>query len=1016
MTSLIDISAKQLWKQYIHGDREAKSNVLKLVNANGLSKSNSRIMTRFPKSGRTLKIIRDSLINYVKKNKTVKKNNKPDKMDLSSNKNPIQMKPSSEENLPLDETPKSDIWHISDIDTEAVNILEKSYSKGYIQKVEKLFAETILSTSRDIRTYNRLLNNLYDLLLTDCILSLELGMSPLLQSGGTNEILNNELAFDSTDTQHDFKPGRNKVYPNDIEGAGVKKTPGLSVYDKLNTVIKRVPTYGNEYITSSPIAFEEDIRVDYLLGELVGPLEDIYYYFTDINANPPSWSKERQNFFGIKGDNVKVNSINSLASDVRERLYDGWVLDACVSGRVSSNLGTRKKTLANIWDPVKGTFNTTDLLEWTDVNHFTMMIQSEYSPYKIYDCKINSSVGDASSWPSLYDTVYGSLLNNEFENILTMHLRLAVNNDGKCGVAIFITINGEQPNVFIITSGFPVEKLAQGLRYIDDKYKTKKYTQPIDDNLKSIIDYVDTSLLSSFPDQNQRSAIIQKMLYRFKSSGDHGTSDTVKILNSIGLNYIFLSGDNLAYTYAISSIGTGLPTPTIATYYKVSNKTAEEDEEEEEDEDAMVTNDGEIDGNHFIVAYFPAGDDLKKNYIKLFENLNALYGLAKVLQPDFEPASIEPASIEILYTSLESQNNDLLIYIRQQQSLIFDPEMIASYFKNQVIAQVSYNINNFPFWISFGKLSSVDELMRNLPLELSKIKAIASQLNGFVNKLFFMHKYSDIVRLNMEMIKADRDAFEPIVNLEQTSSSGRAKRSITTRLTGAYTAVKNSLMKNIVSLRGQKPELTPAALKQALSDSFVTERKTEYDRVLGIKKTLSTNSKSLFKRLKEKLGFSEPFVNAMKNEILTINNPLIKQLKDDIATNAGGDDFAITLATLFETDLNNKISATSLEISESPTSVPSLDDLNNSLDKRSNVRTVVSDNLILTKPINVEKKKIITKIKNTASRAVSSISSIFGTRKGGVKSIRRIESRKNKRNAKKLNRLRKTRKNTKRSK
>jgi hypothetical protein len=70
----------------------------------------------------------------------------------------------------------------------------------------------------------------------------------------------------------------------------------------------------------------------------------------------------------------------------------------------------------------------------------------------------------------------------------------------------------------------------------------------------------------------------------------------------------------------------------------------------------------------------------------------------------------------------------------------------------------------------------------------------------------------------------------------------------------------------------------------------------------------------------------------------------------------------------------------------------------------------------LTKPINAEKKKIITKIKNTASIAASSIRRILGITRGGVKSIRRLESRKNKRHAKKLNRFRKTRKNTKRSK
>jgi hypothetical protein len=404
-------------------------------------------------------------------------------------------------NVPLDDTPKSDRWYITKIEPEPTpNILEQRFTDGYIRKTEKLFAETILFTTRDILTYNSFVRKLYQLFYANYICTLyELlyphvetqSMSTRSSIGGTNgtSTLNNELAYQSTDTQHDFKPGRNKVYPKSIERQGAKKEPGLEVYNKLNSVIGNTPQYGNDYIMSSPIAFEENIKVDYLIGDLVEPPEDMYYYFTDITETPSTWISKRKQFFGVQSaDNVRVNSINTLVKDVAARNYRGWVLDACMSGRVNRALGERKKTLANIWDPVKGTFQFTDLVDTTEKAVLTISHTDTYQGYDIYDCIINSSN------ESLYDVVYEPLLNKDVSEVLNIKLRLAEGSNGKCGVAIIITIGkdtetiGKNTENFVIKGGFSVQELAHGMRYIDDKYSASPYSN-VNTTLKEIIDY-----------------------------------------------------------------------------------------------------------------------------------------------------------------------------------------------------------------------------------------------------------------------------------------------------------------------------------------------------------------------------------------------------------------------------------------------------------------------------------------------------------------------------------------------
>ena len=1000
---------------------------------------------------------------------------------------------SNNDNKPEINTPKSDLWNITGIDEEQPYILGNAFSHGYIHQVEKLFAETVLSTSRDIRTANRFVNNLYDLVFADMTLSLLDSIDPTAKSGGglkgghiddvANGNLNAELAFQSTDTQHDFKPGRNKVYPRAMQGGAkngiysggasiVNKSNGLLVYNKLNAVIGSVPTYGNDYIMSSPIAFEEDTKTDYLLGELAGGLEDMYYYWTCKDDIPSNWNKKRQAFFGLQGgDTVKVQSINTLVFDVKQRDYSGWVLDACVSGRVSSALGQRKKNLANIWDPVRGTFSANELVENIETTKLSRSPVSATetgtisSSYTIYNCIIQEA-GDFAG-KSLYDVVYDRLLNGISDN-LNIKLRLAVNTQNICHVAIIITVNGTL-RTFVINSGFSVEQLSRGLRYIDDICDGRSDTSNVDITLKSIIDFVYSTLTVS---DDEKCRIIQTMLYRFKSSGDHGTSDMVKILNAIGLNYLFLSGDNLAYVYAMSSVGAvlndvdkGLPTPTVATYYR-SNAKTEDGDDEEEDDDVPVSNADQIDGNHFIVAYFPSGDDLPKKYIKLLENLNALYGLSISIGLAISEIDLSDPIVGVfpaLIGDISEMNKTLYGEIVAGQSTVFDSDSVAIMFNGSVNRTLETITAKYPYLIPFGTLDTKDALYQRLPLELLEATALASALNELVNKLFFMHKYSDIVKLNMEMIEADRAAFSPIVSLVPEQSSGRSKRSITTRLTGAYTAVKKSLLSSIQQIRGkgtQSEQITKEKLQSTLSSTFSTDRKTEYDRVLAIKQTLSANSKSLFTRLSKKLGFSDSFVTVMKDSILRINNPLIQQLEADIRTNAGNDPFAESIIDLFKSELKSKIYSTSLIIessaaaSSSSSSIESIEDISMEpaesittldpidanlnaidtvLDREPSMRTLddiplENNNIILTIPVNKAKKSIISKItgkissvgKKAAKTASSFASSVMGLNQprtkgllGGAKSIKHHNLKKPKRQTKKLPRVRKTRKNTK---
>jgi hypothetical protein len=97
-----------------------------------------------------------------------------------------------------------------------------------------------------------------------------------------NEIVN-ELNIKEGDSQHDFKASndRNNVFPENItKSSKIVTTYNNSlIIDKISKIVSNAKTpresrWLNDYFESSPGVFEEDVKIDYFLGELVGNLDE----------------------------------------------------------------------------------------------------------------------------------------------------------------------------------------------------------------------------------------------------------------------------------------------------------------------------------------------------------------------------------------------------------------------------------------------------------------------------------------------------------------------------------------------------------------------------------------------------------------------------------------------------------------------------------------------------------------------------------------------------------------------
>ena len=295
-----------------------------------------------------------------------------------------------------------------------------------------------------------------------------LSVPPVGQFGGhenerTNANIVMELNRKEGDSQHDFKPSgtRNNVFPAQIVKASklVNVVNGSIVLDKISEIVfnsSGAPSRElNSYFDKDPIHFEEDIKVDYLLGDLAGNLDDVSYYFTE-GTIPTTWIEARRKFF----ETAQINGIEKLFMDVEEFGIEYWLFDACMSSSIKNNMKPERFiTLANLWDPAKAKNPT--LEELTEYKMSQDPASKAFSQF-VPDAQINKNIFDWQNGrgESYYDKIYGPLINQDIMTKtfgIEIKLRIALDKN-VCSVAICLFVADEFKKMVIIRSGFGVNE------------------------------------------------------------------------------------------------------------------------------------------------------------------------------------------------------------------------------------------------------------------------------------------------------------------------------------------------------------------------------------------------------------------------------------------------------------------------------------------------------------------------------------------------------------------------------
>ena len=797
-----------------------------------------------------------------------------------------------------------------------------------------------------------------------------------ISGGHTNENENNKITnslnYEVPDSQHDFKPSsmRNSFFPGIINNRKINTESGLLVYNAIQDVLRNSTDANdlNRYILKSPISFEEDIKVDYLLGELAGNLEDIYYYFSDIGTVPIGWAERRKLFFGFtkigtptdQGEQTLIEpprSIMKLVHDTKEQGYTNWILDACVSGRVSSQLGNRRYSLCNIWDPAKSA--VTELIEDKLCNKdaslydgqsylgeacslrpvsipSTVVVNVDDYPnktdYGIYDW-VNDQTGE-----SYYDMVYDPLLNNDnlakYEIYIKLRIFKGTQTNPKIPntrVAICVYKGSELRNISVIKSGFSVKELSFELFFIERNYKFKSmfnidkvYYLGRNDKLKRLIESIVVLTKESKPDISNEEIYMMlcTLVLRFKSSGDHGTSNTVNLINTrFKLNCMFLSGDNLAYVYAIASninytmtdannatITTIGKTPTGARYYAAKATTGADENDDDNEDDIGGPEEKIITGNHFMVMYLPSGDDDAKYTAKLQRVIECIFQIMSYSQyTPQEVTTITPDTLMLLQERIQMTSGYLISEINKIQ-LDKANEVESTKTTDALFAEASSGLieQNIP---AVTLQSSVVDLFiyiqknpTSIFADLSQKKAFITILIHFCNTITFLSKFAKIQELSYKMIESDIQALTPIMDLspETAATSQRSRRGISTKLSQLSLQIQTNIRNVLTS--SKNANITVENVNKIAKTIDVNAKTTAYDLITNIKSTFIKNSKELTKQM-ELLGFTPEFIKSRLSSGLL--ERLINTIKAEIKKNGG--DIGPALAEEFGNTLSNAL-------------------------------------------------------------------------------------------------------------
>ena len=906
----------------------------------------------------------------------------------------------------------------------SMNVSKTSWDRQ--QQYENMFANTILCSSKYALTLNNILNNRLDeideelLQLAEYARNTESSKSSNytdLKGGHMNPELNKnivgELNYKEPDSQHDFKPSgtRNNVFPSSIKGAKVNTYTSRLVFEKLQSFLMNVninTVLLQSYIEKSPLVFEEDIKVDYLLGDITGEVEDMSYYFSEANDSPPTWITKRKEFFKYTDANGQLlnppHSINKLFMDLDMQQFDFWLYDACMSGKIRQQIIPPEfKTLCNLWDPAKN--------PPIPINELSEKIISDKYPTNSRFEKV-TTFGDYDiyNWinptnkQSYYDLVYDPLLNNDIlgtEYNIFIKLRSAVNRvTNICSVAILLFQNEKLGDTIVIKSGFGVNELSRGLRYIETND-----TEKLNPLLQQVINTIHSFILKN-ANINVKNELY-KLLIRFKSSGDHGSANTTKLIHTIlKKSCIFLSGDNLAYVYSIAN-----ETPTLCKYY--AGKLASENEHEEDDEDEEAA---EADtGQHFIAAYFPCGDNIEKYRMKMNEKISCIGRIFDVAYenpnysniPVSEKMEIETMEIEKIvnaFATMTSLTIELDKYIESLKTFVdvFDPDTISKENANKLASlrsQFDFNLlEKIPLNMEYFYLenkTNVDSYERmRMDLRI---------LNNFTNNLYFIQKYTDIVKLTQIIIEEEVTALNEVAGIDIVEIIPSQQIAQQTRRTSRHTGTRiNSVYKALVNVFSkQKSSPTSSELLRTAETigSQSSETKSLKDNLVTVKSKMAGIKNKIKFYLKNKLGFDDSFIGDMNMKIENVKQPYVEKIINKLST---VEVIGASLKKFFygaylkdsaDTD-SEKIASQSIQSSDSDSSVKEL--------KNRPIGNVVGKK---ERPILSKTKGVV---KSLFKKTKGAVTGLF---RGGIRKTRKTRPKKSIRKDDKKPKFRKTRKN-----
>jgi len=645
--------------------------------------------------------------------------------------------------------------------TETDNSNEYKYANALMVNynlAQLVFAEQKIDVER-LGLFNDI-ENLRD------ILKVENGEMEVV--GGGMQSHEDSLLYLTEDTTHDFHGTRNSSYPEDNPGgeAFVKDT------EKWLTPIKGATWYDDPFIFYNYYgpAFEEKIKIEFFTNSMNPPhknydhiLKTKFYCNVDkLNINNAKISDSLKEF--IKNGDVFDNDNNEIfAKKFTEDItvmYNYYILDACMS--VNSDPFFIKKTtqldsMCCLWDPAGAhefpIGNKEERVFIDDKNEFGLNFEeSTFIDTIVFDSKYKD---DNNNNKSLYDDAYDELLNKnclEGKYKITFKLRLW-ENSGKYKVCICVLQGGEDKFISKPTKSFALADLAVGMSYCDYLKESKS---PMDklNITRELQEFIDNIFQLQGDDtqqnkKNEKCDDIKILLARLKSSGDHGSARTAKIVNDhcgrAKKSTMYLSGDQLCFVYAIMH-----NTPTLFRYYAGLSTKNTECRKNDDCDDCVNMNFSGIkdehthflgikDGHaHFLGFYNPIttaeiaqkkNEILEKTKNKTLVMLNTLKtkaGIDTQISSDTEILTLTEIELIIQEKIAEITNKE-----KKENINTIDP------LKKQIVSSLFYHYNQNDKYIEIQNLISMFKIVLEpgptLKFIENKIKTFST--NDFLSEL-----------------------------------------------------------------------------------------------------------------------------------------------------------------------------------------------------------------------------------------------------------------------------------------